>query len=201
MNVTRQVTLLFAAVALLSGCAPTGSTSGELNQAVAGATKRLDQLNGRLDELKKTNATLEQRVSTLERSDQWRDFVDTASGMAYLTPGTDGYAILKIDVGFVSVSLENVQPYANGTRVALRFGNPTAAVLNGGKATLEWGKVDANGLAQNETAKSRDVTFTESFGSGSWTTVHVVLEGVPPSELGFVRVKEFSHQGMSLRRN
>ena len=201
MKVTRQALLFFMVAALVSGCAPTSNAPAELNQAVTDATKKLDQLSGRLDDLKKTNAALEQRVSTLERSDKWRDFVDTASGIAYLTPGTDGYSILKIDVGFVTVSLENVQPYANGARVALRFGNATGAILTGAKATFDWGKVDAQGNAQNETAKSRDVTFTESFTAGGWTTVNVVLEGVPPSELGFVRVRDFSHQGMSLRRN
>jgi hypothetical protein len=203
MRVARQVLLSFTAAVLISGCVPTSNAPAELNQAVTDATKKLDQLSGQLDELKKTNTALEKRVSILERNDKWRDFVDTAGGIAYLTPGTDGYSIVKIDVGFVTVSLENVQPYANGTRVALRFGNPTGATLTGGKATFEWGKVDAQGNAQNETAKSRDVTFTESFAAGGWTTVHVVLEGVPPSELGFVRVRDFSHQGMSLslRRN
>jgi outer membrane murein-binding lipoprotein Lpp len=56
------------------------------------------------------------------------------------------------------------------------------------------------GAVLPETKRSREVTFTESFAAGGWTTVHVVLDGVPAVELGLVRVKELSHRGMSLRR-
>jgi hypothetical protein len=120
--------------------------------------------------------------------------------MAYLTPGSDGYSVVRTDLGPVTVSLIDVQPYANGSRVTLKIGNTTSATINGAKATLEWGNVDAKGLPNNENAKSRDVSFTESLTRGSWTTVRVVLDRVPPAALGFVRVKNILHTGISLLR-
>jgi hypothetical protein len=96
--------------------------------------------------------------------------------------------------------LVNVQPYANGTRVTLRFGNLLSATINGAKAKLEWGSVDAKGSPKNESAQSREVSFTESLRAGAWTNVQVVLEGVPATELGFVRVRDLTHVGINLLR-
>ena len=93
-----------------------------------------------------------------------------------------------------------MQPYANGSKVALQFGNLTSATINGAKAKIEWGSVDEKGSPKNEGARSREVTFEKSLSAAAWTTVPIVLEGVPPSELGFVRVREVSHRGISLSR-
>jgi hypothetical protein len=120
--------------------------------------------------------------------------------IAYLTPGADGYSVIRSDLGLLTVALKNIAPYANGSRVTLRFGNTTSATINGVKATLEWGSVDEKGHAINATAKSKNVTFNEPLRTGSWTSVAVVLEGVPATNLGFVRVKDLDHTGIRLSR-
>jgi len=51
----------------------------------------------------------------------------------------------------------------------------------------------------DRTAKSRDETLIQALLAGSWTSVPLVLDGVPASELGFVRVKNIIHTGISLR--
>jgi hypothetical protein len=68
------------------------------------------------------------------------------------------------------------------------------------KTTLEWGKVDEKGLPENDKAKSRDVTFNEALPAGAWTISDLILDGIPPSELGFVRLKQVTHRGIGLRR-
>lgn len=118
----------------------------------------------------------------------------------YLTPGSDKYSIVKSDLGILTVSIENIVPYANGSKVTLQFGNLSSATIDGLKATLEWGAVDEKDLPDNEHAKSREISFNESLVSGAWTNSKVVLEGVPPQELGFVRLKNISHRGIRLRK-
>jgi hypothetical protein len=125
-------------------------------------------------------------------------FAEDADGIAYLTPGTDGYSLIKSDLGYLTVALKDVQPYANGTRVTLRFGNLTSATINGATATLEWGRIDEKGSPKNGEARSRKVKFDESLKGGSWTQVQVVLDGVPPQEFGFVRVRDMTHAGIVL---
>ncbi len=147
-------------------------------------------------DLKRTTDTMRFSIEALQDDKLFRDLGD----VAYLTPGSDGYATLQTDVGRLTVSLENIQPYANGTRVTLRFGNLTSARINGLKAKVEWGPVDEKGTPKNEVARSREVSLTQSLDAGAWTNSQVVLEAVPPTELGFVRLREVSNTGIGLRR-
>jgi hypothetical protein len=188
-------TAIAAVILLLAtvSCTPAGVDLEPLERKLGDAEVKLQKSQQQID-------TLQTRITTLERTNNWRDFIDSASGIAYLTPGSEGYSIIKMDVGFATVSLTNVEPYANGSRVALQFGNPTSANLTGTKVTIEWGKLNADGTPDNQNEKSREVTFNENLGPASWTTVHVILDGIPASQLGFVRVKDLTHTGMTLRR-
>src|ERR1017187_7105635 len=62
--------------------------------------------------------------------------------IAYLTPGSRGYSPVRTDLGAITISLDDVQPYGNGTKIKLRFGNTTDAILDGVKAKVEYGTVD-----------------------------------------------------------
>jgi hypothetical protein len=142
---------------------------------------------------------LESTVDSLQSEVEWASTFGKLDQIAYLTPGSDGYSPIKMDLGYLTVSLANIRPYANGSKVALVFGNLTSATVNGLKATIEWGSVDAKGMPQNEAAKSREVKLPEDLLSGAWNKTEVVLEGVLPEALGFVRLRDISHQGIRLR--
>lgn len=118
--------------------------------------------------------------------------------VAYLTPGESGYSVVQSDLGVITVSLKDIQPYANGSKITLRLGNTTSATINGAQATLDWGSADSAGLPAGA-EKSREVTFAESLPAGAWTDCKIVLEGVPPVQLGYVRVREMKHSGIRLR--
>lgn len=158
---------------------------------VASLGKKVAVLESQVKALKISVQSLEQEQS-LDRLMRDEDSI------VYLTPGSEGYSIVQADLGRLTVMLQDIQPYANGTRITLRFGNLTSATINGAKATMEWGSVDTKGHPKNDTARSRDVSFSQSLRAGAWTHVQVVLEGVPPAELGFVRVKNVTHAGISL---
>lgn len=156
--------------------------------------------DSRVPALQSQVTALEAKVSQLEDQISVKEMFKDLETIAYLTPGSAGYSVLRSNLGQLTVSLTNVQPYANGSKVTLQFGNLTAAGINGLKAKVEWGSLDKQGTPNNQDAKSREMTFTESFQSGSWTNVNVVLEGIPPAALGFVRVRDVGHTGISLRR-
>lgn len=145
-------------------------------------------------------ASLEKEIADLRQKVELNQMVSGWDKVAYLTPGSDGYSLVKSDLGVLTVGIANIAPYANGSKVTLQFGNLSAATIDGLKAKLEWGAVDKNGTPINESAKSRDVSFNEPLISGSWTNSNVVLEGVPPQELGFVRLRDVGHHGVKLRR-
>ena len=170
--------------------------------ALAGCGSRAKDVERDLQfaDLKSKAEALATRVESLEQARNLDDFMKGMDAIAYLTPGSAGYSVIRTDLGPMTVSLENVQAYANGSRITLQFGNLTSATVNGARVKVEWGSVDAKGSPNNESARSRDVTFTQALRSGRWTNAPIVLEGVPPTELGFVRIKQFGHSGIVLLR-
>lgn len=183
MNPIRLCALIAASCLINAGCAD--------EQQVALLQKKTDALQAEVKQLKES-------VEQLKRDQSLDKFVRDIGSIAYLTPGSSGYSVIESDLGRLTVQLVNVQAYANGTRVTLRFGNLTSATIDGAKATLEWGGVDENGNPKNDEARSREVTFDESLRAGAWTEVRVVLDGVPSQEFGFVRVRDIAHRGIRL---
>lgn len=120
--------------------------------------------------------------------------------IAYLTPGSTGYSTVNFDLGTLTVSINNVTTYANGARVTLQFGNPLSSTINGLNLKIDYGEVNSTGGANNDTSRTKELTFTEALISGSWTNVDIVLEGFSPSRLGFVRVHSVSHTGIRLSK-
>lgn len=134
---------------------------------------------------------LSNRLASLETNSN--DFV------LYLSPAREEFGTLKTEVGVLAVSIQNVQPYANGSKVEINFGNPTLAEISQSSAKLEWGRSDDRGLPDVETSRSRDIEFAKTMLPGSWNPTEVILEGVPPAELGFVGISHFQSKQIKLR--
>lgn len=165
----------------------------ELNGKVAASEGQIKALTEQVNNL---NAELGKRISDLEINDQFQQW----EHVAFLTPGSSGYAPIRFDLGTITVTLADVNAYANGSKVTLVFGNPLAARINGLRGTIEWGKVGPTGTPLNNEAKTKPFAPIESLANGSWTKIQIVLEGVPPSDLGFVRLRDMGHTGISLMR-
>ena len=165
-----------------------------------GNDPRVTNLQNQVQDLKKTVTELKDTVDQLKGDNSVNEFVRDSEGVAYLTPGDSGYSTIKStsNFGFLTVSLTNVEPYANGSRIKLKFGNPTNATLADVSATIDWGSVDAKGSPLNDQEKTKTVEFREKFNAGHWIFVTVVLEGVPPTSLGFVRVRELKNKAIIL---
>lgn len=168
------------AMLLLLGC--TAQPQGEL-------ASRVDSLNTIVD-------SLHHRVGRLE-IDNW---LAKLGGIAILKPADQGYSTLKSDYGTITVALEDVSGFANGSRVTLQFGNTTSATLNDASATVEWGRVDSSGTVVNDHSNTKEVSFQRPLRAGSWTVIPVVLDRIPPHELGFIRITNFAIKGISLTR-
>lgn len=162
------------------------------------SSKNQDGLASQLAAIRLENESMKNDIEELKRKDRVDELVQSFNKIAYLTPGSNGYSPVQFDLGYITIQFADVKPYANGSKVTLKFGNVLAASINGLKAKIEWGKVDDKGTPINDSAKTRDVTFSETLNSGSWTQVTLVLDGVPPTELGFVRIRDIAHNGIQL---
>jgi len=186
----QAISITLAVAAMLSGCNEDPRVS-KIDTELKQHQEKILQLESELSQIKA--ATESDRESY-----KWDKLVSNVNRIAYLTPGSDGYAAVQTDLGVLTVSLVDVKPYANGTKVTLQIGNTLFAIIDGLKATIDWGKVDESGSPINDQAKSKEVRFSESLRAGAWTRVSVVLDGVSANELGFIRVKDINHTGIRL---
>ena len=179
--------------ASLGGCGQSGSSRDELKSQLAATRARVEKAEA-------TVSALRDEFEQLKRQRDIDDLLKDFDRVAYLTPGAEAYSTVKCDLGVLTIQLADVQPYANGSKVVLRLGNTLSSSIDGLKSTIDWGRVDASGTAINEGAKSKEITFSQTLRGGAWTSVPLVLDGLPPSELGFVRLSKISHTGIRLIR-
>ena len=164
--------------------------------AIAGALA-LQACGERQPQVQRIVETLEARVTALEKSADRlsldKDLAEIARKVEYtavLQPSDTGYSSLKTEIGVLVVQLTDIQPYANGSKVELTFGNPTAAQIRGLKLHLAWGGKELS---------ERDHTLTDALAPGSWTTVTLPLDGVAPAQFTNLVVKYQGYEGMLLR--
>lgn len=190
-----RLALVLSGLCTLCGC--------NSPQQVAEIRKTLDAQEKEFAAIRQEMQSLRLEVSELKGKQGNLDFsnlVRDLEKIAILTPGDTGYSLIRFDLGVLAVQMADVKAYANGTKISLKFGNPLSSSINGLEVKLDWGKVNEKGMPADNSEKSKQFTFSEIIRSGAWTTVPVVLEGIPPADLGYVRVYEIAHGGMSLSK-
>lgn len=188
------IVVLMSAISL-SGCEYIDILNNS-KEIIAKQEIEIQTLQNVVYEMKREVASLKSKQDELELKNMFDDF----KYVAFLTPGDSGYSTIMFDIGVLTVKLEDVKAYANGSKIKIRFGNTLNTSINGLKAKFEWGEFDSNGTIVNDPNNTKDVTFTEKLRPGSWTSVSLVLDKVPPTKLGFVRIKNVTHSGISLSK-
>ena len=160
---------------------------------------RTDALLKKVSALEAEVSKTEKRLSQLTENLKWTDAINSSEGTVILIVGSTGYGLVKSDLGKLTVSLINIVPFANGSKVTLQIGNLTSVTINGLKATMQWGSVDDKGSIKVDATKSRDISTNASLLSGASNQIEIVLEGVPPSAIGFLSLERVIHRGISFR--
>src|SRR5437870_3830300 len=111
-SIRRLLSLLLLLVAL-SSC-----------ERVSNLEQTNKELAAKIDSAQKEVDSLKEKVRNLESDHELEKVLKDLDSVAFLTPGSDGYTVVKTDLGALTVSLENIVPYANGSQITLRFGNP-----------------------------------------------------------------------------
>ncbi len=191
----KTVAFATATILGLTGCV-NDSQLADLQAKVTDLQTKVVDLRAEVAELKSSNEREE--IDNLRQKLEWVELMQSISKIAYLTPGATGYATVQFDLGALTLKIDDIQPFANGSKATLRIGNLLSSKINGLQVTIEWGEVDKKGYAINDKAKSKKLTLAETLGAGAWTRVSVVLEGVKAENLGFIRVRDISHRGIEL---
>ena len=140
---------------------------------------------------------LEKKIEEIEAKVNFQELIANADTVAFLKPSVMGYAVIKFDLGYLTVQIVDATQFANSTKVKIKFGNPLGSTIKGVKGDFEWGSVNEKGWVKDELG-SKEIRLTESLNSGSWTTATIVLEGLDVKNFGFLRIKNLSHTGILL---
>lgn len=143
---------------------------------------------------------LEKELSDLKDKVELNEIFGKLSSqtVVYLTPGSQGYSVIKYDLGSLTIRIEDVVQYAGGVKVVFKMGNPLMTDVNGLNADVEYGEVDEKGTLKGE-EKKKKVKFEGELKGGSWGKNTVILEGVELSKFGYIRVRNLTHTGIKLR--
>lgn len=127
----RKVFVGGMASLLLIGCTQQGTGDAALKAQVEKLDARLSTTEAELNDLKNKQQSTDGEVLGLKLNAQ-------AGQMAVFDPVSgQGYVAMDAGVGKLMVSIEDIEPYADGVKVRLAVGNPNAVTLNGlrGEAT------------------------------------------------------------------
>jgi hypothetical protein len=185
---------MHARIRQLLGAAVVVGTSACLDDGDADRVREVSMLRQELEQLRGTVALETTRVRALEHEKA----TEALEEVAVVRPGDAGYAVGGFELGGLTFKIRDVKPYAAGSRVSLMVGNPLGAVITGLEMEVEWGRTKGDLTAPADGRTS--VTITQELQPGKWNTVAVVLDAVPPTELGFLRLRNIDHKGLRLRQ-
>jgi hypothetical protein len=150
---------------------------------------RVKALTERVAELQKKLDALETYVYSLAIDSV---FPNLPSREINIDPGSlHGFQRLDLGSGFVFVSLDSVEPYLDGFKLALDIGNPLAADYVGFTLKPEWGKkwdFKSNYAEWKKTLHSKTEKFTDTLRRGAWTRVTLILPDIKPSEFSHLQL-------------
>ncbi len=164
--------LIGATLLSLQGCAQPNPQLPELKSEVG-------QLNQKLQRLTDLAVALEQQT-TLNRQ---------SSNGVYLLPAAKSPALLKSDLGELTVTLLRVAPDASGLQAVLEVKNDAGNPLPPFTASLSWGQLDpVTGKPLTVDMQTQNINVEADLLPGPVKTFEVKFSQVTMETLGFVHL-------------
>lgn len=108
-----------------------------------------------------------------------------------LTPGSGGYQVIHHHLGTATLMLREVKAHTKGSAITLEIVNLTSIHITG--ATMEIGYRDPSDSSFERSSK---YDVEQTLMAGKATKVTLVLEGVNPPTVTYIRVSGFQPKGI-----
>lgn len=150
----------------------------------AAAQADLAELRLEVDRLSAENKSLDERLTALRSDVAVQGANRRIEREAWIPINGSGYALLQTSHGPLAMSITDVKPYANGSRLILQIGNLSPAAFSEVKFTVQYGPSaeDAEYLDM-EKGKTMEWSVSNSIPGARWSLHTLTLEGVKPDEL------------------
>lgn len=122
-----------------------------------------------------------------------KDVRELKGNSVSLTPGSNGYQAIRHQLGTATLSLKEVKAHDKGSAITLEIGNLTSVHITG--AAMEIGYQDPS---DGSIERSSKFDVQQTLEAGKATRVTLILEGVNPSAVTYIRVSHFQPSGIRL---
>ena len=157
----------------LSACAQQSEVR-QMNQSVSTLSKEMTQLNQQTVKITQQNALN----------------AKSSSGV-YLLPGAKTPARLNSQIGTLRMSLRDIVPDGDGTRLTLRIQGESNDPLPAFSATVASGQISGTTESYREVnVRDQLISAPASILAPSDVDIPLRLSGVTPEQLGFVRIHD-----------
>ncbi len=110
-----------------------------------------------------------------------------------LNPGSNDYQAIRHQLGSATLSLKEVKAHDKGSAITLEIGNLTSVHITGAAMTI--GYQDPSNPSVESSLK---YDVKQTLEAGKATKVTLILEGVNPSAVTYIRVSDFQPKGIRL---
>lgn len=202
MTMVIRIALIFLILTGASGCDQIDKylsqrVEQEALRNVAASNEEIDQLKSEIRSIRSELTSLKTESAIMQVN------IDSLATSAASVSEGGGYGIARTQHGPIAISLDGIDPYLDGYRVTLSFGNPTTATFNGADVEVEWGLPwNTKGRTYDQIRTSRKkkrFSTLKHFQPGSYTLVEVSLTPATPEEVKRLSVGIDFNQ-ISLRR-
>ena len=170
-------------------------TSSTPSPASSNSTAELIQLKNQVVELK---ATIDEQARSIRLLKFTQQQLKRRNATATFDTTSEGFQQVDSDISPFLISIHDVKPYGDGTRLTIRIGNVAAADFSGVSLNLQYGRkapesedgsLDFEELAKPYYAtKDKEHKVLERIKASSWNPTTVTLPGVKPDELGYITI-------------
>ena len=137
--------------------------------AVYGIRKELKEVSATVADLEKKASEVKETGFTGDDKESLEDLNARFPSAALLTPTDKGYGVIWTKHGQFFVSIENVQPYADGQQVRLRLKNGAGVGFSGFRVIAEYGPKLTQKL------KTKETQIANSLGPGRFIDFDIFL--------------------------
>lgn len=148
--------------------------------------------------IEKKISDLESKVAKLEQHNEITSLISKIESVAFLKVGETAFQTLKSPIGTLTFAIEDIKPFANGSKVKLSIGNPHNADLVGVSFKIDYGELDENKTPNQNSQKTKEISLSGEIKGGYWNHKEIILDGLSEEKLGFIRIYELEAKSITL---